>query len=66
MLLCYSDADDGNHYVLPAWWEGWGVPYSPKETIINFANEVSNSTHWKCSFCVKEKEYVSWRRAEPR
>lgn len=63
MLLCYFDSDDGDRYILPAWWQSWGVSYSPKETLINFADEVSNNTRWECSFRVNEKGYVNWRTA---
>ena len=66
MLLCYFDSDDGNRYILPAWWQSWGVSYSPKESLINFADEVSNNTRWKCSFRVNEKGYVNWRTAVSR
>lgn len=40
MLLCFFDTDDGEKIVLQAWWQSWGVNYSPKETLINFADEV--------------------------
>lgn len=63
MLLCYFDTDDGHKYILSAWWEKKGVCFSPKETMINFADCVSTGTRWKCSYCLNKKGFISWRTA---
>ena len=62
-LLCYFDADDGNQYVLMAWWQSWGVPYCPKKTHINFADEVLEGSRWYCEYQKKEKGYIAWQTA---
>lgn len=64
MLLCCFDADDGRKVMLQAWWQSWGVNYSPKETLINFADEVLNGSRWRCTYRRKANGYLSWRTAE--
>ena len=65
MLLCCFDTDDGKKVMLQAWHQNWGVNYSPKETLINFADEVFDGSRWRCVYRKKENGYISWRRAEP-
>lgn len=64
MLLCYFDTDDGRKLVLPVWNQAWGVSYSPAETHINFADEVSDGSRWRCAFKKKPNGYIRWMRAE--
>ena len=65
MLLCYFDTDDGRKMKLAAWWQSWGVSYSPSETHISFTDVVMNGSRWKCTYCKKENGYIRWQRADP-
>lgn len=65
MLLCYFDTDDGRKLMLAVWWQSWGVNYSPSETLINFCDEVSNGSRWRCTYRKKENGYIRWTQAEP-
>lgn len=64
-LLCYFDTDDGEKLILPAWWQSWGISYSPKWTHLSFADDVIEESRWYCEYQKTSGGFTSWKTAYP-
>ena len=60
-LVCYFDTGNSEHFKLMAW---NNHEYKPKKCDVNFADDVINSSRWKCGFVKAKGGSITWLTAE--
>lgn len=63
-LQCYFETDEGDKYVLNAWYRpNSKSSYAPRKSKLSFAT-VEDGTKWKCIYSKTSRGFIDWEDAE--